>query len=119
MRRDEWVLVGLAYVCVAVGGLALMHAMRWESEGMALVAAVIIAIELAAYFFHRRTADHAPAGLRLLLGGMLAVLCIVACVFAQQRWHVFALPEVVIPIHALGCAIFPMLLFNTFRKSLP
>ena len=64
MRKSEWLLIALVYACVLIAALAGGRAMGWESEGPLMVVAVVVAVQLAAWLYHRRYAEAAPIGLR-------------------------------------------------------
>ena len=101
MRTSEWVLVAVVYFCAAVAGASVAYATQLD-PGLAFLVAALLAVQLAAWLYHRHDATAPPFGFRLLIGMLLAVLCGVVAVAAQWRWKLVALPEVVIPIDAIG-----------------
>jgi hypothetical protein len=117
MRKSEWALVAIAYVCALVAGFAITYGLRVD-VGVAAVVAAIVGIQTAAWLHHHHDATAAPLGLRTLVGVMLAALFAAVTLPAQWRFELMPLPRVSIPMDLIGTFLGAILLMNLFGKTI-
>ena len=117
MRRVEWALVALVYVCATLVAISAVRAFHLDT-GIALVIGAATGSMTAAWLYHRRDANAAPMGFLMLVGAMMAILCVGVGAAAQWLWRVMPLPEVTLLIATVGTFLFPLLLTGTMRKAM-
>ena len=110
----------LAHLAGFVVAMAIMRAADVGDTSFALIAAAIIGVQAAAVSFARREPADVTAsfGGKLILGTALAGAAALAGLGAHWFAGPLEYPEVTVPIGAIGTAVFPFVVFETFRSAL-
>jgi hypothetical protein len=82
------------------------------------IAGAILGTQIPAWSLGRRSDDQATLADRLGLGLILGAAAVIAAVLTHQAIEPMEFPEVVIPISAVGAALFPLFLFETFSAPM-
>ena len=84
MRRNEWVILVVIYVCATLSAFAIVRATKTGDLGLAAVAGALVETQPAGWMYHRRNREASLIGFRLLVG--LALTCLwVAAVVTKTR----------------------------------
>lgn len=110
-------VAGVHVATFAVALFAVMH-IQPDMPELALVVAAITGTFTGAFLYHRTETISASFSEKAAVGGVMAIICVVETLVAQSLWHIMDMPEVEIPISAIGTFVFPFVLFKPFEKSL-
>jgi len=118
MKASEMINVGLSYaVVVALANLAL-NLLGYAKPGIALVAAAVVATEVAAWSYQRRTRRLAPFSVRLAVAVLLTVICVIQSVAFQAMWHWMDHPTTTTIVGAVGVFAVPLAIFGELQKRM-
>jgi hypothetical protein len=109
-----FVIVG--HIVMFVASVIVLRLTGLEYREFALVAAAVAGTFGGAYGYHLRAGDS-PMTAKVIIGIVMAVLCVVEGLVAQHFWGYFKFPDVSIPIAGIGTFFFPFFIFGTFLKS--
>ena len=117
MKRWELAVVAGAHLVVLCVAAGIMSAMGRGDPGLALVMAAIVGTQTAGFLYYRRETGAAPFSVKATVGVVMSALAVGVSVLAHLAWGWINLPEVVIPIGALGTFVFPLVLFGSMRNA--
>jgi hypothetical protein len=107
--------------CFFLGAIVTFAIIRGIDKGnpeLTFVVGAILATNVAAMVHHRQSGTANNLAIKLALGAMLAISAVVFGVLLHFAFSPFKYPEVSVPIAAVGCFVFPLVLFNTMWKAM-
>ena len=119
MKWTELLIVGIVHVCAALLTLAVMPWLNLgEHLDTAPVVAAIAATQAAGWLYHRRDHEPAPMGARLIVGALLAGLCLAEASCFRTAGIISEASNMPVPIIAAGGTfVMALLLFGTMRRA--
>lgn len=117
MNATNLLIAAASHIVVFSIALPVIMRVKPDSPELALGVAAITGTWIAALLNHRCRSIPASLLAKAALGGEMAMLCIIECLVVQWQWHIFAMPEVIIPVSAVGTFGFPFVLFGIFERS--
>jgi hypothetical protein len=117
MRASGFAIVAATFVAVALVIYAIIRAFRWEDTQFSLIGAALIATQVGTVLWHRQSPTSALSRVKSGLGILLAVTAVVFSLILQGLSGWLKYPEVVIPIAAIGCFVFPFVLAGPIWKA--
>jgi len=118
MRSTGFLLVAVVFVAVALLAYAIILAGGWEAHDFALVAAAIAASQVGALVWHRQAPASAERSVKLGLGVVLSVTAVAFTLIFQAVSGWLAYPEIIVPIAAIGCFVFPFAVVGPVWRAL-
>lgn len=117
MKINELLAAGLAYLVGVT--VAYFVAVRFvdDAVGISQVVGTILGVLVATWFYQSRNEQLAPAKVKLVVGGTLAVLCVLQGLAFQQFLKWMTYPDIGIFFGAVGALVFPFVIWNSFGKS--
>ena len=116
MENKELLMTAISHLGSFAIGAGIIYYFQVGDASLALIIGAIFGTQVAAIQYHRRIPDPAPAKVKATAGIVLAVMAIFAGVISQFMLEWMPLPEVTLPIAAIGSFIFPFVLFNSMQK---
>jgi hypothetical protein len=110
-----------AFVAFFVGAAFTFAAERWLEVGkpeMALVVGAVLGVNVGAVFQHRSRGGDNTAGVKAVLGLVLAAAAAAFGLVVHWLYAPFQFVEVSVPISAVGAFCFPFALFNIMWSAL-
>jgi hypothetical protein len=117
MKRTELLSVAALHVVLFAVALWIIMKFKPDAPEVAFVIAAIAGTWTGAFFFHRRNSGTSNYAAKAALGGTMAAVCIIEAIVVQGAWSTMKVPEVSIPISAIGTFGFPFVLFDKFEKA--
>ncbi|HEY6333850.1 MAG TPA: hypothetical protein VI756_31325 [Blastocatellia bacterium] len=118
MKPAEMVNVALTYaVTVALTNL-ILKVLNHNKPGIALIAGAVIATEVAAWSYQKRARKLAPLSVKLFVGGLMAIVCVLQCIAFQALWHWMTSPVVTVIVGAVGSFVVPLLIFGNLQERI-
>ncbi len=117
MNSNELLVAAAVHLVVFLLAAAVIHGFGVGEPSIALVVAAVAGSQAAGYQYHRREPDPASWGVKAYVGGVLAVAAIAEGTASHAALGWMDLPEVVVPIGALGTFVFPFALFGSMQKA--
>jgi hypothetical protein len=118
MRVTGYLIVAATFVAVAFLADAIIRAIGWENRSFALVAAAIVGSEVGAIVWHWQGPGTPERSVKLGLGAVLSITAVAFALVFQAIGNWLTHPEVVIPIAAIGCFVFPFAVVGSMWKAL-
>jgi hypothetical protein len=118
MRVTGFLIVAGTFVAAALLADVIIRAIGWEARDYALVGAAIVASQVGAIVWHRQGPGTPERSVKLGLGAVLSVTAVAFALIYQALSGWLAYPEVVIPIAAVGCFVFPFATVGPMWKAL-
>jgi hypothetical protein len=118
MRATGYLVVAGTFVVAALLAYAVIRAIGWQAHDFALVVAAIVSTQAGAIIWHRQDPNATVASVKLRLGMLLSVTCLVFTLAFQATSGWLRYPEVTAPIATLGCFLFPYALVGSMWKAL-
>jgi hypothetical protein len=113
----ELSLSGLTYVIGVTVTYFIAKRFDTDAVGVSQVAGTLLGVWVANWLYQSRNEQVAPAKVKAVVGGTLAVLCVLQGLVFQQLLKWMTYPDISIGLGALGAVVFPFLLWNTFGKA--
>jgi hypothetical protein len=118
MRALGFLIVAGAFVVGALLADAIIRAIGLGARDFALVVGAIIGSYVGAIVWHRQSPGTSPSSVKLGLGAVLSITAAGFALIYQAIGGWLAYPEVVIPIAAIGCFVFPFAVVGPIWKAL-
>src|SRR5687767_2090440 len=112
MRRNEWVILVVVYVCATVSAFAIVRATKTGDLGLAAVVGAIVGTQAAGWMYHRRNREASPIGFRLLIGLALACLWVATVISIRWIWASTVEADAAVGIALIGTALTPLVLIG-------
>lgn len=115
------VLLAISVVAFVVGGAITFAIVRWLDKGsphLAFIVGAILSTQAAAILHYRSPDAISAIRTKLSVGTALAITAAVFGLVVHFAFAPFEYVEVSIPVAAIGCFIFPLILFDTMGKAL-
>lgn len=118
MKPAEMVNVALTYaVAVAITNL-ILNVLHHNKPGIALIAGAVVATEVAAWSYQRRAGKLAPVSVKLSVGALIAIVCVLECIAFQMLWRWMPSPVVTVIVGAVGSFIVPLVFFGSLQERI-
>lgn len=118
MRATGYLMVMVVFVAVALLSYGFIRAAGWDANDFALIAAAIVASYLGALIWHRQSPATSERSVKLGLGIVISITAVVFAMIFQAVAGWLTHPDVVIPIAAIGCFIFPFAVTGPVWRAL-
>jgi hypothetical protein len=118
MRASGLLMVVATFVMVALLADAVIRAFGWDARDFALIAAAIFGSHVGAIVWHRQAPTTSERTVKLGLGVVLSVTALAFGLIFQATSGWLAYPEVVVPLTAIGCFVFPFAVVGPLWKAL-
>jgi hypothetical protein len=116
MTGSELVIIVLIYVSSLLLGQRVIALGAPEMQELGFVIAAIISVASAALLYFRRQRSRAPLGVKLSVGGVLAIAALMAGLFSHLVWQSLFIPTLSLPIAAVATGISPLIVFPIVRR---
>jgi hypothetical protein len=118
MRASGYLVVAATYVAAALITFEIIARFDLDQEGLPMIMAAIVATNVGALLWHRRSADSPLRQVKLGLGLALLVSAVAFALVFQAATGRLTFPEVTIPIAAVGSFAFPFFITGSLWKAL-
>jgi len=105
-------VAGVAITCTILRVCNLGH------EGVASVVGAILGCEVAVVLHHRQPGSTLSMKVKAQVGAVLAITSLAVSAVLQLAAHWEEYPEVVMPITAVGCFVFPFVICGTMWNAM-
>jgi hypothetical protein len=113
--------IAVTSIAFAVGAVVTYLVVRLFQSDMtflSLMVGAIVGSQGGLIISHRQPGATLTSQLKLRLGIVVAITGVALSLILQATIHWFRFPEVSIPIGAVGCFVFPLVLSDTLWKAL-
>lgn len=118
MRASGFLMVVVLFVAVALLADAVIRASGWDAQDFALIAAGIVGSQVGAIIWHRQAPATMERTVKRGLGVVLSVTSVVFILIYQAISGWLAYPEVIVPLTAIGCFVYPFAVVGPLWKAL-
>lgn len=116
--HDRRVLACGAFLAGAACTYLVLRALDSQHGELALIIGAILGSQVGALLHHRQPGASPSGSAKAQLGLALAVVAVAFSLCLQLLMNWLEVPEVSIPIAAIGCFCFPFVLFRIVWRSL-
>jgi hypothetical protein len=118
MRVSGFLMVVATFVAMAMLEDTAIRVAGWGARDFALIVAAIISNHVGVVIWHRQAPATSEQSVKLGLGAVLAVTAVVFTLIWQAISGWLEYPEVVVPLTAIGCFVFPFAVVGSLWKAL-
>lgn len=118
MRTSGYLVVAATYVAAALITFEIIARFGLDQEGLPMIMAAIVATNVGALLWHRRSPTSSLRQVKLGLGLALLATAVAFALVFQAATGRLTFPEVTIPIAAVGSFAFPYFITGALWKAL-
>ena len=118
MKPIALIVASMTFVVCGVVTILIVRGMASDMAFLGLVIGALIGTQAGVIMHHRQPGAALTGRIKAILGGTLAVTCVVLGLILQSMWHCFEYPDVSISIGAAGSFVFPFVIAGNLWKAL-
>jgi len=118
MKTSELINVALTYAVVVAMANLVLNLLHYGKPDIALIVGAVVATEVAAWSYQKRVSRMATSSVKLVVGALVAVVCVIQSLAFQYLWHWMSSLAVHLAVGTIASFLVPIVFFDRLQERI-